>query len=180
MKKGLFALMSLVLLLTAIIVLVSAQITLAKPAPVPGPAAGGPHNTHNPTPPPTPAPAITDNRINTLDTYETRKAIYANNGIFVYDFGQANSGEQGQGTLICFVSEVVLQQTPAKPAENTLLHENQPDPTKTSKCQIWKLTTGEYQVNVGPEENGLVRVWIWEGVPFKVGSLYYGNFTIYG
>lgn len=134
--------------------------------------------------PASPVPAVTDDRVNASDTYDAHAAFYmdwgnadaAKNGIFVYAFANVaigNGETETQGQLKAGVSAATLAKQPDKPAENTLLAAS-----ADQYYQIWKLTTGEYQINIGPDENGLVRVWIWKGVPPKAGSMYRSDFYI--
>lgn len=136
--------------------------------------------------PAAPPPAVTDDRINVYDTYESRKAIYARstnpepgmNGIFVYDFVDMENTDgktETRGQLMCYASTAAIQKQPDYPATNTLLGSN-----TDGTCQIHKLTTGEYQVTIGPEADGLMRVWIWRGIPPIEGSLYRRDYNIYG
>jgi hypothetical protein len=64
----------------------------------------------------------------------------------------------GMGTRVFRVSARQLSQVPEFPARNTLIRENE-------GVALYRLTTGEYQVNAGPDSNNKVYVLIFEGCP---------------
>lgn len=75
------------------------------------------------------------------------------------------------GEPLLFVSNEQLATIPEFPAENTLIAE------ADHQTALYRLTTGELQVNVGPNEAGDVYVFIW--VPGVIGSGYRRDFNVY-
>ena len=100
------------------------------------------------------APIINDGRINpgkgdmNAVIYETEQG-----GIEVYDVG-----DSGTGFLVISVTDEALAGYPEKPGENTLISSS-----ADGKTALYKLTTGEYQVNTGPDGEGKVTNIIFTG-----------------
>lgn len=91
-----------------------------------------------------------------LNAYDTLGAVYADKtGIFVYAIGA-----DSRGTLSIYVTANDLDKLPEHPDKNTLLVQSE-----DRKFAIYKLTTGEYQVNVGPDKDGKVQEIIFTGLP---------------
>ncbi len=81
--------------------------------------------------------------------------VYANEfGIYIYGLN-ANS----EGYLSLYVSAAELAALPAYPSVNLVIRVS-PD----GLFGIYKLTTGEYQVNIGPDATGKVQVIIFRGL----------------
>ncbi|KAB2861286.1 MAG: hypothetical protein F9K46_08685 [Anaerolineae bacterium] len=57
-----------------------------------------------------------------------------------------------------YITKAKLTALPEFPSENVLI-------ARADNISVYKLTTGEYQVNVGPLEDGKVHVVIFEGIP---------------
>lgn len=66
----------------------------------------------------------------------------------------------GVGQPLLYISREQLWALPALPAENLLIATS-PD----GMVNVYKLTTGEYQVNIGPLEDGKVYTTIFDGIP---------------
>jgi hypothetical protein len=86
-------------------------------------------------------------------------AIYIRSkGVYIYALSST-----GEGTQVLSVtnSEIrkVVRKTPT-PAKNTLIKSS-----SDGKYALYLLTTGEYQVNIGPDIEGKVEVTIWTGMP---------------
>ncbi|MCQ3930729.1 MAG: hypothetical protein DPW16_09725 [Chloroflexi bacterium] len=64
------------------------------------------------------------------------------------------------GVPLLYVSAKKLLALPDFPAKNTLIAK-----TADGFISVYKLTTGEYQVNVGPLDDGKVHVIIFDGIP---------------
>lgn len=64
----------------------------------------------------------------------------------------------GKGRDVIRVGSKDLAALPAKPEKNTLI-------ASKSIYALYKLTTGEYQVNVGPDAENKVHVARWAGCP---------------
>ena len=57
-----------------------------------------------------------------------------------------------------YVTAATLAKLPEKPETNTLI-------STYYEFSLYKLTTGEYQLNVGPDSEKKVKVIIWKGCP---------------
>lgn len=100
-------------------------------------------------------PAITDGRLLTTITVG---AVYADeDGVAVYAINDKSVGE-----LALFVTTEELKALPEKPDENLLVAQSE-----DGKFALYKLTTGEYQVNMGPDAEGKVQVIIFDALPPK-------------
>jgi hypothetical protein len=96
---------------------------------------------------------FTDGRLNDQD-YGQSAAVYCENGgITVYGF----SGKWGS-YLAFKVSKAQLAKYPEKPAQNTLIK-------KKFGIRLYKLTSGEYQVNAVTDEPGKEYSFRWAGCP---------------
>ena len=145
------------------------------PMPPPGPPP--PASTPDPgsgAPPPSGSganiPAFGgDGRIGNLGT---AGAIYANpSGIVVYGIDS-----DSEGFVAVFASEDDIKSVPPKPETNTLIKRS-----VDGKYAIYRLDTGEFQVNVGPDRNGDVRVVIFPDLSGKGAYGYQFNvFDILG
>ncbi|MDX1992164.1 MAG: hypothetical protein SF029_07235 [bacterium] len=63
-----------------------------------------------------------------------------------------------RGRRIISVTQAEQDDLPEFPEENTLIEE-------VGDVALYKLTSGEYQINNGPDEEGKVHVIIWRGCP---------------
>jgi hypothetical protein len=67
----------------------------------------------------------------------------------------------GQGSLGGVITQADLKDIPATPSTNTLV--------KTINCRVpvtfWVLTTGEYQINIGPNAKGNTIAMVFTGFP---------------
>jgi hypothetical protein len=97
---------------------------------------------------------FTDSRLN---DYGAIGALYAsdNEGIQIYGIDKSSSG-----WLAAQISTSALANLPAKPDENILVAGSE-----DGRFTLYKLTTGEYQANIGPDSNGKVQVTIFDNVP---------------
>ena len=78
----------------------------------------------------------------------------------------------GDGYLSFAVTGADIASYPEQPAENTLIARDDACPV-----QFHILTTGEYQVTIGPDEAGDVRAVIFRGLP--PGDVYFRDSNIY-
>ncbi len=100
-------------------------------------------------------PAITDGRLLTTITVG---AVYADeDGVTVYAID-----DKSVGKLALFVSAEELEALPENPDENLLVAQSE-----DGKFTLYKLTTGEYQVNMGPDAEGKTQVIIFDALPPK-------------
>lgn len=80
----------------------------------------------------------------------------------------------GKGTLGDIITQDMFDKAPAKPAVNTKVHE-------TNVCRVpvtfYVLTTGEYQVNIGPDIEGKTHEIIFTGLP--PSKVYFKDFNLY-
>jgi hypothetical protein len=94
---------------------------------------------------------LDDGRIN-LETWSKAVAYCSDeNGIKIYQGTKENKSH-----LLMFITAETLATYPARPAENTLIK-------KVGNVSLFKLTTGEYQMSVGPDLEGKTQVFIWRG-----------------
>jgi hypothetical protein len=101
-----------------------------------------------------PVPVSADGRINNYEALP-QVAIYPHDdGLRMY-----NIGPDGAGTLALEVTADMIAAVPALPAENTLIASN-PDGT----IAVYRLTTGEFQVNAGPNVEGWIDVTIFSEI----------------
>ena len=70
--------------------------------------------------------------------------------------------ERGKGWLADIITQEMFDKAPAKPAANTKVGE-------TNVCGVpikfYVLTTGEYQINIGPDYEGKMDVIVFAGLP---------------
>jgi hypothetical protein len=78
----------------------------------------------------------------------------------------------GEGYLAFVVPSDVLAKLPDHPDEAILI-----DSTDDGLYAFYKLTTGEYQLNIGPDFEGKVQVVIFDGIPPT--TVYRRDFNIY-
>lgn len=76
-----------------------------------------------------------------------------------------------RGRRLISVSQATLDELPEFPETNTFIAG-----TREGDIQLYKLTTGEYQINQGPDEEGKVHVIIWRGCPAQ--DPYESSFTV--
>jgi hypothetical protein len=76
----------------------------------------------------------------------------------------------GEGAFVT-VTAAELAELPANPEENMLLASSGDGYTS-----VYLLTTGEYQVNIGPDQNGNVSVVIFTGIPAT--NIYRRDFNV--
>ncbi len=102
---------------------------------------------------PSPPPLFhyADGRLDDSNTVAPVAVYPTETGVQVWD---------GAGHLLIDVSADVLADLPDFPAENTLIAQSE-----DGSVALYKLTTGEYQVNAGPDADGFVYVLIWTGFP---------------
>lgn len=91
-----------------------------------------------------------------ITNYNTEAAIYAtDDGIFIYRIAPDSSG-----LLVIALDRATLDRLPATPNRNLTIA------TSADRyIGVYKLTTGQYQVNVGPDKDGKVFVTRWVGLP---------------
>lgn len=118
------------------------------------PTTGGPK-------PPTVPPVIvepeppSDGR--TLSVSDVKAVVYYNkDGTF--DIYTVNP--DSTGSLAIHVEEAELDALPEFPATNILIAKN-----ADGTIAFYKLTSGQYQINIGPDPEGKVRVYIFNGFP---------------
>ena len=80
--------------------------------------------------------------------------------------------DEGNGFKAFYVSGETLSNLPESPEENTLIAS-----TEDEYISLYQLTTGEYQINIGPDIEGNVQVVIFTGVPPT--NVYRNDFNIY-
>lgn len=80
----------------------------------------------------------------------------AENSVLFIDVWQLD--EQGVGRPTLTISTETLLALPDFPTQNILI-------ARDGLTSVYKLTTGEYQVNVGPLPDGKVHVIIFDGIP---------------
>lgn len=68
--------------------------------------------------------------------------------------------QHGVGQPLLYVSNETLLALPDFPAENLLIATS-----ADGLVNVYKLTTGEYQVNIGPLDEGKVYTYIFDGIP---------------
>jgi predicted outer membrane repeat protein len=80
---------------------------------------------------------------------------------------------QSQGYLGLVVTQDAVEAVDAAPEINTLVAES-------DFCNVafYALTSGEYQINIGPDRGGDVRVLIFRGL--NAGSLRFSGFNVFG
>lgn len=122
----------------------------SAPAGAPAPSVSAPSvQVAPPTPPP-------DGRLNIKSA---DVVLYPNghDGIDVYGVD-----EDSNGFLVFSVGKAELNALPDCPATNILIAANDPaNPT----IALYKLTTCQYQLNIGPDQDGKVSVYIFDTVP---------------
>lgn len=94
---------------------------------------------------------INDGRVNHLDKAAEAAIYCTNNGIEVYDLDWS-----GNGTFLFRTTFAELDQVPTVPAENTLI-EGAPG------FGLYRLTSGELQLNGPADWQGKPYVFIWNG-----------------
>lgn len=68
--------------------------------------------------------------------------------------------ENGIGQPALYVSAEEINDLPDHPSENTLI-----DSTSDGFIRVYKLTTGEFQINIGPLPDGKIHVIIFDQIP---------------
>lgn len=101
--------------------------------------------------------SFNDGRINRFEQY-AQAAIYAvdygtGTGLHIYSIDEAT----GEGTLALEVTPEMIAAVPEMPAANTLIAA-----TADGRIALYRLTTGEYQVNTGPNAEGYIDVVIFD------------------
>ncbi|MBN1428738.1 MAG: hypothetical protein JXB07_10155, partial [Anaerolineae bacterium] len=80
----------------------------------------------------------------------------------------------GNGALELIVTQEMFDESPKRPAKNT-------EVARTDKCRIpvkvYVLTTGEYQVNIGPDIGGTTQEIVFTGLP--PARVYFKHFNLY-
>ncbi|MEZ4672033.1 MAG: hypothetical protein R3E39_29360 [Anaerolineae bacterium] len=99
-----------------------------------------------------------DGRINYLHCDKIAMYAVADDGSFALDVLIVDHLVVPRGAV--FVSAADLDALPAKPETNTLIAVS-PD----GLVVFYKLSSGEYQVNYGPDEDNKVFVFRWRGLP---------------
>ncbi len=100
-------------------------------------------------------PGINDGRINFGDAAPV--TVYPLNGSFANGF-EVWRIIGATGYRYITVSNAQLASIPARPATNTLLG-------SSGDVAVYRLTGGDYQINVGPDASGRVLVFIFDGLP---------------
>lgn len=91
-----------------------------------------------------------------ITNYNTEAAIYATaDGIFIYRIAPDSSG-----VLVIALDSASLARLPTTPTRNLTIATS-----RDRYIGVYKLTTGQYQVNVGPDKDGKVFVTRWVGLP---------------
>jgi hypothetical protein len=88
----------------------------------------------------------------------------------VLDF-YAVEGSEGFG-IFHITAEELDEMYPGNPDVNTLIFQSD-----DGKLAFYKLTSGEYQINVGPDNDGVVHVFIFTGVPPT--NIHIHTFTVF-
>ncbi|MBA3871154.1 MAG: hypothetical protein H0X30_18585 [Anaerolineae bacterium] len=76
-------------------------------------------------------------------------------------------GANGLSTVVLDISASQLAKLPDKPGKNTKI-----GATSDNYVQVFKLTTGEYQANIGPDAEGKIFVYVFSIVPEDCISRY--------
>jgi hypothetical protein len=76
-------------------------------------------------------------------------------------------GPNGTSTVVLGIAATELDKLPAKPSTNTRI-----GATSDKYVQLYKLTTGEYQANIGPDNEGKIFVYIFSVDPEDCISQY--------
>jgi hypothetical protein len=111
---------------------------------------------------------FTDGRINRFEPY-AQAAIYTaaygdGTGLHIYGLDDAT----GVGTLALEVTPAMIAAVPALPAANSLIAA-----TPDGRIALYRLTTGEFQVNTGPNVEGYMDVVIFSELsPLSAYSTY--------
>ena len=92
------------------------------------------------------------------------------NGITVYGINPDSTGY-----LATNVPPTDLPTCDPRPYQNELLARS-----ADGKYTIWLLTTCEFQVNMGPDEEGKVHVITWHGIPPIKESIKFDDFNVFG
>jgi len=97
-------------------------------------------------------------------------------------FGQDSAGypslfawcvNEGEGSLVATVRQPDLQLIDALPSVDTLAQSYSGWPCE-APVEFYVLTTGEYQVNIGPDGEGKVSVMVFSGLP-PTGTYFYND-----
>jgi hypothetical protein len=94
---------------------------------------------------------IDDGRINLQAWSKAIAYCSEEKGITIY---QVN--KESKVGLVMHITAAELAALPAKPASNLLIK-------TVGNVSLYKLTTGEYQMNVGPDSEGKTQVFTWRG-----------------
>lgn len=178
------ALTALVAILPSLVERAAAELA----APVAGESAAQPAVTPNPKPPPTQKPpgngGSDSGGAGSADAPPPPDRIVINTGslgvaVFAEEYADGGvgldiyvTGEDGKGRLIFDISGDLLAALPEHPASNVQLAV-----TEDGKIALYRLTTGEFQLNVGPDMAGTVKVAVFDAAP--PSRVYYYEFNVY-
>lgn len=177
-----------VLMLTTIVAIapvLADQMAAELAQPQAGESALQPAVTPPPIPPPTQKPPGTNPGASSdsppaptpwnivISAGSLRVAVFAEQyaeggvGLDVYAIG-----DDGEGRLIFDISGDLLAALPEHPASNVRLAIS-----ADGKIALYLLTTGELQLNVGPDIAGTVKVAVFDAVP--PSKIYFYEFNVY-
>lgn len=97
--------------------------------------------------------AVPDGRINEADNYAAARLYCTEAGVAIWDVDTISRGEFS--FLVTFEE---IAEVPLNPAENTLIKEH-------GGFRVYRLTSGELQLNSPPDWEGKQYVFIWDGCP---------------
>ncbi len=107
------------------------------------------------------APVPSDGRLN-FGIGDWQAVIYAEDGAGNAAIHIYGVNENSEGYILLAITAEQLEALPKNPSENLLIAQVD-DPA----VAVYLLTTGEYQVNIGPDAEGKVDVFIFTGLPLS-------------
>ncbi len=111
-------------------------------------------------------PNFNDGRLNNYDP-GAPVAIYGvdfGNGIGLHIYRNSNEDNQVIGRLGLIVTPEDIASVPEKPEQNTVIKRS-----KDGSIALYRLTTGEFQINVGPDFEGKIYVFIFTQLAVNTG-----------
>jgi hypothetical protein len=110
-------------------------------------------------------PMLSDGRLNALLTGNTISAIYqlddaqGRAALFIYIVRDTNGDGRGEGSLVMIVTQddlAAYDETP--PAANIQIR-------SAGNVSLYALATGQFQINIGPDEEGKTQVYVFDSLP---------------
>lgn len=94
--------------------------------------------------------------VNCYGPYSLFVHRYQNGGFDIEIMRNEQNGSRVDGRTVIYLTRRELAQLPAEPAQHTLVEQY-------FEIALYKLSYGDYQINVGPDEYGTVHVVIFDG-----------------